>query len=109
MIYGFIGYVLYVEYTLQGKTCSTISFNEGKSGNISIVAKPDDSCDMFLAQAIGLKQTVIEVRSAHYYFLTLLIVKELLVYILCVRRAGAKLRNELVDEGSDSKYVRQRD
>lgn len=29
LIYGFIGYVLYVEYTLSGKTCGSVSFNEG--------------------------------------------------------------------------------
>lgn len=64
---------------------------------------------MFLADAIGLKQSVIEVRAAHYYFLSILLVKEILVYILCVRRAVAKLRTELVDEGSDDKYIRNKD
>jgi len=64
LLYSFIGYVLYTEIMLQGKTCSNLSIEEAISdASISIKPKDDASCgDMLLGYTIGLKSTVIEVR-----------------------------------------------
>ena len=52
------------------------------------------ACDMPLADIVGVKGTIIQVQNSHYYFMTLLLLKELLVYGNCVRRANMKLERE---------------
>jgi len=49
---------------------------------------------MPLAYAIGLRRTVIEVHYSHYWFVVFLVLKEVIVYYTCVRRANHKLLYE---------------
>lgn len=103
ILYMFIGYLIYIEYVLSGQTCmietnlpNVVPATTGRIiPSVKVHTNPAE-CDMMLANWATKNEgeSIIHIHGWRIAVLCVFLVKEIIVYFICVQRAASKLEQE---------------
>lgn len=96
IIYVFIAYAMYLEITISEQSVNDGTDVDVSTDGMDVSVQTKELTDeepLFMEGIMGSDK--ITYHSNHWYMLAFLLLKEIVVYFTCVRRAASKLKKEL--------------